>query len=110
MPLKASDISKVRNKDVRSQLVQKRKKELRQAKLKRRIERKEAEARGEHVEKGACGIHELQLGRCWPLEGGGDERTDILRLSQAFLGRLRIRGSGWAKTTSTRMHGHGRRP
>ncbi|BGP21318.1 aminoacyl-tRNA ligase [Rhodotorula toruloides] len=52
MPLKASDISKVRNKDVRSQLVQKRKKELRQAKLKRRIERKEAEARGEQVEKG----------------------------------------------------------
>lgn len=59
MPLKAGDISKVRNKDVRSQLVQKRKKELRQAKLKRRIERKEAEARGEHVEKGAYSLSEL---------------------------------------------------
>ncbi|GAA6049575.1 hypothetical protein JCM3770_000855 [Rhodotorula araucariae] len=52
MPLKAADISRVRNKQVRSELNQKRKKDQRQAKLKKRIERKEAEARGEHVERG----------------------------------------------------------
>lgn len=70
MPLKASDISKVRNKDVRSQLVQKRKKELRQAKLKRRIERKEAEARGEQVEKGTCGPYDLVRGPSCSYEAG----------------------------------------
>ncbi|GAA5960284.1 hypothetical protein JCM8115_002571 [Rhodotorula mucilaginosa] len=52
MPLKAADISRVRNKVVRGDLNQKRKKELKQAKLKKRIARKEAEARGETVERG----------------------------------------------------------
>ncbi|TNY21657.1 anticodon-binding protein [Rhodotorula diobovata] len=52
MPIQTKDISKIRNKQVRSDLNQKRKKDLRQAKLKKRIARKEAEARGEHVEKG----------------------------------------------------------
>ncbi|GJN92179.1 hypothetical protein Rhopal_005209-T1 [Rhodotorula paludigena] len=51
MPLKAADISRVRNKVVRSQLNEKRKKDQRQAKLKKRIARKEAEARGETVER-----------------------------------------------------------
>lgn len=53
MPLKAADISRVRNKVVRGELNQKRKKDLKQQKLKRRLERKEAEARGETVERGA---------------------------------------------------------
>ncbi|GAA5898208.1 hypothetical protein JCM8208_000184 [Rhodotorula glutinis] len=52
MPIQTKDISAIRNKQVRSDLHQKRKKEQRQAKLKRRIANKEAEARGEHVEKG----------------------------------------------------------
>ncbi|POY75337.1 hypothetical protein BMF94_1565 [Rhodotorula taiwanensis] len=52
MPLKAADISRVRNKVVRGELNQKRKKELKQLKLKKRIARKEAEARGETVERG----------------------------------------------------------
>ncbi|BGP52526.1 hypothetical protein JCM8202_000405 [Rhodotorula sphaerocarpa] len=52
MPLKAADISRVRNKVVRGELNQKRKKDLKQQKLKRRLERKEAEARGETVERG----------------------------------------------------------
>ncbi|GAA5980828.1 hypothetical protein JCM10908_003882 [Rhodotorula pacifica] len=52
MPLKAADISRVRNKVVRGELIQKRKKELKQAKLKKRLARKEAEARGETVERG----------------------------------------------------------
>lgn len=54
MPLKAADISRVRNKVVRGELNQKRKKELKQLKLKKRIARKEAEARGETVERGTA--------------------------------------------------------
>ncbi|CEQ38761.1 SPOSA6832_00226, partial [Sporobolomyces salmonicolor] len=52
MPLQSKDISKVRNKVVRGELNRKRKKDLAQAKLKKRIARKEAEARGETVERG----------------------------------------------------------
>ncbi|GAA5855109.1 hypothetical protein JCM8547_002384 [Rhodosporidiobolus lusitaniae] len=52
MPLLKQDIRTVRNKVVRSQLLAKAKKEQRQAKLKKRIARKEAEARGETVERG----------------------------------------------------------
>lgn len=52
MPIATKDISKIRNKVVRGELNQKRKKEQKQAKLKKRIARKEAEARGEQVERG----------------------------------------------------------
>ncbi|GAA5989079.1 hypothetical protein JCM11641_002297 [Rhodosporidiobolus odoratus] len=52
MPLEKKDIRNIRNKVVRSQLLQKAKKEQSQAKLKKRIARKEAEARGETVERG----------------------------------------------------------
>lgn len=46
------DISGVRNKIVRGQLLAKQKKEKAQAKLRKRIARKEAENRGEEVERG----------------------------------------------------------
>lgn len=46
------DISGVRNKIVRGQLLAKQKKEKNQAKLRKRIARKEAENRGEEVERG----------------------------------------------------------
>ncbi|GAA6038599.1 hypothetical protein JCM8097_009440 [Rhodosporidiobolus ruineniae] len=52
MPLHKNDVSKIRNKVVRGQEYAKLKKEARQAKLKKRLARKEAEARGETVEKG----------------------------------------------------------
>ncbi|KAM0793716.1 hypothetical protein ACM66B_001141 [Microbotryomycetes sp. NB124-2] len=52
MPLAANDIRKVRNKVVRGQLLAKHRKEQQKDKLKRRIARKEAEKRGETVEKG----------------------------------------------------------
>lgn len=54
MPLADGDISGVRNKIVRGQLLKKLKREKSQAKLKKRIARKEAEQRGEVVEKGTC--------------------------------------------------------
>ncbi|KAK4050433.1 Ribosome production factor 1 [Microbotryomycetes sp. JL201] len=52
MPLAANDIRKVRNKIVRGQLLAKHRKEQQKDKLKRRIARREAEKRGEVVEKG----------------------------------------------------------
>ncbi|KAI5479240.1 aminoacyl-tRNA ligase [Pseudohyphozyma bogoriensis] len=48
----ALDISKIKNKVVRGQLLAKQKREKAQAKLKKRIARKEAEQRGEVVERG----------------------------------------------------------
>ncbi|GAA5827222.1 hypothetical protein JCM11251_001177 [Rhodosporidiobolus azoricus] len=52
MPLPAADISKIRNKVVRGELHRKAVREKKQAKLKKRLARKEAEARGETVERG----------------------------------------------------------
>lgn len=57
MPITDGDISGVKNKIVRSQLLQKQKKEKAQAKLKKRIARKEAENRGEEVERGEWAAH-----------------------------------------------------
>lgn len=75
MPLKAADISRVRNKVVRSQLNEKRKKDQRQAKLKKRIARKEAEARGETVERRASLL---------PLALVGPPRVDVARCRPAL--------------------------
>ena len=52
MAITDGDISGVRNKIVRGQLLQRQKKEKAQNKLRKRIERKEAENRGEVVERG----------------------------------------------------------
>lgn len=52
MGITDGDISGVRNKIVRGQLLARQKKEKAQNKLKKRIERKEAENRGEVVERG----------------------------------------------------------
>lgn len=53
MTIDKNDIRKVRNKVVRGQLLAKAKKDKSQAKLKKRIARKQAEQRGETVERGA---------------------------------------------------------
>lgn len=53
LPLFRRTVSGVRNKIVRGQLLAKQKKEKAQAKLRKRIARKEAENRGEVVERGA---------------------------------------------------------
>ena len=53
LPRARSTVSGVRNKIVRGQLLAKQKKEKAQAKLRKRIARKEAEERGEVVERGA---------------------------------------------------------
>ena len=52
MGITDGDISGVRNKIVRGQLLARQKKEKAQNKLRKRIERKEAENRGEVVERG----------------------------------------------------------
>ncbi|GAA5888786.1 hypothetical protein JCM6882_002854 [Rhodosporidiobolus microsporus] len=52
MPVTSSDVSKIRNKQVRGEQYRKLQREKKQAKLKKRLARKEAEARGETVERG----------------------------------------------------------
>lgn len=51
-PSEKLDLSSIRNKIVRGQLLKKQKRDKNQQKLKRRIARKEAEQRGETVERG----------------------------------------------------------
>lgn len=94
MPLLKQDISKVRNKIVRSQLHQKAKKEARQAKLKRRLANKEAEARGETVVRGA-----LPPLAFLPFPLG----AYLSFPSQASPVPSRTRSNGSVKTTSTPM-------
>ncbi|GAA6002660.1 hypothetical protein JCM10207_007614 [Rhodosporidiobolus poonsookiae] len=52
MPLLKQDIRLIRNKVVRGEMLRKAKREQKQEKLKKRLARKEAEARGEKVERG----------------------------------------------------------
>ncbi|SCV68613.1 BQ2448_734 [Microbotryum intermedium] len=66
------DLSGIRNKVVRGQLLAKQKRDKAQAKLKRRIARKEAENRGEEVEKGWT--HTIENTREWL--GESDEFAD----------------------------------
>lgn len=61
MPVLDGDISTVRNKIVRGQLLAKQKKEKNQAKLRKRIARKEAENRGEEVERGELAVQTAAL-------------------------------------------------
>ncbi|ORY90249.1 hypothetical protein BCR35DRAFT_136018 [Leucosporidium creatinivorum] len=69
-PSEKVDLSQIRNKIVRGQLLKKQKRDKNQAKLKRRIARKEAEQRGETVERGhtrtieqtACTVYEGVFG------------------------------------------------
>lgn len=95
MGITDGDISGVRNKIVRGQLLQRQKKEKAQNKLKKRIERKEAENRGEVVERGQSRSLSSTVEFV-------PENWHSHIFSQAGRGRLRTRKSGSETTRSMR--------
>ncbi|KAM0755792.1 Brix-domain-containing protein [Meredithblackwellia eburnea MCA 4105] len=93
MPLLDSDISKIRNKVVRGQLLKKQKREKAQAKLKKRIARKEAEQRGwtrtiENTKEWLGDSEEWSDPRTRPAKVSVDDETGDVRVDLGSLATL----------------------
>lgn len=97
MPITDGDLSGIRNKIVRGALLAKQKREKAQAKLKKRIARKEAENRGEVVERGLSSLPSFSVS------------VLLIRISAGFQfqdtqSQSRTRKNGWETLKNGQIH------